>query len=116
MDEFTREMERILEGERLGLLNKLRSIEDEFRSESSVDGDDADIASGEESHASREMFNAMDTRKLKSIDAALKRIRNGHYGYCVACGKKIPEGRLRAMPSAVLCIECKEKQERMRAS
>jgi DnaK suppressor protein len=43
------------------------------------------------------------------IDAALRRIEDGTYGTCVACGKPIGEERLEAIPYATLCIEDKRK-------
>ena len=49
---------------------------------------------------------------LAAIDAALARIEEGTYGHCERCGQPIVEGRLRAIPHATLCIECKRKDER----
>lgn len=48
---------------------------------------------------------------LSEIDAALQRIDQGRYGVCKRCGKDIPVARLRAVPSADLCIACKELEE-----
>lgn len=112
MDEFTKEMEEILSKEREILLSKLKAEQDDIASNSVESGDDGDISSSVESFQIKTQENALDARRIKSIENALKRIKNGRYGYCVSCGRKIPEGRLRALPSAVLCIECKEKQER----
>jgi len=49
---------------------------------------------------------------LAQVHDALKRIDEGDYGICASCGKLIEPGRLRAIPYAVLCISCKEKEER----
>jgi RNA polymerase-binding transcription factor DksA len=38
--------------------------------------------------------------QLAKVDAALARIAAGTYGVCVSTGAEIPEGRLRAFPSA----------------
>lgn len=48
---------------------------------------------------------------LDQIDAALKRIEDGSYGHCEACGAKIPEPRLKAIPYAAQCVRCASKQE-----
>lgn len=40
------------------------------------------------------------------IMAALARIENGEYGWCVICGEEIAEARLRNNPSATKCIDC----------
>lgn len=49
---------------------------------------------------------------LAEIDAALKRIDEGTFGVCAACGNEIDAERLEAVPYATLCIEDKRKQER----
>ena len=48
---------------------------------------------------------------LLAIDAALARIADGSYGPCRSCGQPIAEERLRAIPYATLCIDCKRKEE-----
>ncbi len=40
---------------------------------------------------------------------ALAKLDEGSYGTCDNCGAEIPEGRLQAAPSSVLCIECARK-------
>jgi DnaK suppressor protein len=49
---------------------------------------------------------------LASVDAALGRIEDGTFGLCARCGNPIAEDRLRAIPYATLCIDCKRKDER----
>ena len=52
-------------------------------------------------------------RKLISkIDAALKRIEDGSYGYCEETGEPISLKRLDASPIATLSIEAQERHER----
>ncbi len=57
-----------------------------------------------------------DRQELALIDAALDRIEHGDYGECEECGEKISEARLKAIPWAALCLECKEKQEAIAAA
>jgi RNA polymerase-binding transcription factor DksA len=59
-----------------------------------------------------EALGAKDVNKLKLIDSALSRIEQNKYGLCIKCGKKIPQERLEAIPSALLCVECKTEDER----
>jgi DnaK suppressor protein len=40
------------------------------------------------------------------IEAALRRIREGEYGYCITCGEEIGEARLRQNPAAPRCVGC----------
>jgi DnaK suppressor protein len=49
---------------------------------------------------------------LQEIETALRRIEDGTYGMCVACGRPIDEERLLAVPYATLCIADKREQER----
>ncbi len=52
-------------------------------------------------------------RKLISkIDAALKRIAEGEYGYCTVTGEPISLPRLQARPIATMSLEAQEKHER----
>ena len=52
-------------------------------------------------------------RKLiAKIDAALRRIENGEYGYCEMTGEPISLKRLDARPIATMTLEAQEKHER----
>jgi len=46
------------------------------------------------------------TAELNRIEAALKRIDEGEYGYCIECGEKISVKRLDIDPAATHCINC----------
>jgi len=48
---------------------------------------------------------------LEEIKTALSRIETGEYGVCKRCGAEIPSARLRAVPSADMCIGCKQLEE-----
>lgn len=55
---------------------------------------------------------ASDNQKLVyAIDDALRRIKDKAYGRCLKCNKEIGRRRLRAVPYAILCIECQRKEE-----
>jgi DnaK suppressor protein len=52
-------------------------------------------------------------RKLiAKIDAALRRIEDGSYGYCEETGEPIALSRLEARPIATLSLEAQERHER----
>lgn len=56
-----------------------------------------------------EVLDALDAsgrRELEAIDAALRRLDDGSYGTCEACGDEIPSARLRALPTAATCAGC----------
>jgi DnaK suppressor protein len=50
---------------------------------------------------------------IDEIHEALAKLRAGSYGVCDGCGGRIKVRRLKARPFAVLCIGCKEQQERL---
>ena len=53
-------------------------------------------------------------RKLiTKIDAALRRIDDGTYGYCESTGEPISVKRLDARPVATLSVEAQERHEQM---
>ena len=55
------------------------------------------------------MAQATERRRLsriKQVEAALKRIEDGEYGYCLTCGEEIEAKRLATDPAAPLCIGC----------
>jgi len=47
--------------------------------------------------------------ELQRIKAALKRIDEDEYGYCLDCGDEIAEGRLKIKPAVAMCIKCAER-------
>jgi DnaK suppressor protein len=53
---------------------------------------------------------------LTEVEAALKRIEDGTYGYCVGCSKPIPEKRLEAIPWASRCVEDQARLEQRNLS
>lgn len=51
---------------------------------------------------------------IEQIDHALRRLDEGTYGQCERCGRPIEAARLKALPHAVLCLDCKRREERAR--
>lgn len=54
--------------------------------------------------------------EIAQIDHALRRIEDGEYFECEACGEPIAPERLEALPTATLCITDAERRERRAAS
>lgn len=74
--------------------------------------DVADRAS-EETDRALELRTRDRQRKLVSkIDAALRRIAEGEYGYCEMTGEPISLKRLDARPIATMTLEAQERHER----
>ena len=67
----------------------------------------------EETDRALELRTRDRQRKLVAkIDAALRRIENGEYGYCEMTGEPISLKRLDARPIATMTLEAQEKHER----
>lgn len=72
----------------------------------------ADRASSETDRAIELRARDRQRKLIAKIDAALERIEDGTYGYCVETGDPISLKRLEARPIATLSIEAQERHER----
>ena len=46
--------------------------------------------------------------RVKAIEAAIKRIDNGDFGYCLICDEKIAPQRIEFDPAISCCISCSQ--------
>jgi DnaK suppressor protein len=74
--------------------------------------DVADRASEETDRALELRTRDRQRKVVSKIDAALRRIDNGDFGYCEASGEPISLRRLDARPIAILTLEAQERHER----
>ena len=74
--------------------------------------DDLDRASSETNKALELRTRDRQRKLIAKIDAALRRIDDGTYGYCEDTGEPISLGRLEARPTATLSLEAQERHER----
>jgi DnaK suppressor protein len=95
------ELRRRLGGE----LKDLRN----FKSNDTGDSADAAFDSGSEEVSSQ--LAALEARELSQIERALARLKQGNFGVCEGCQKKIPVSRLNALPFSTTCIECQREME-----
>jgi RNA polymerase-binding protein DksA len=111
---FIEKMEKSLSELKAGIVDNLIAGNEDFKQ--IVEGMDpkdlADIASDDIDRKMIEAIGSQELKRLKLIDSALTRIKQGKYGLCVKCGKRIPQERLKAIPYALMCIECKSEEER----
>ncbi len=95
------------------LLDESRETLEHLKEENWHEPDIADRASIE-TEAGVELRTRNRYLKLISkIDAALRRIETGEYGYCEETGEPIGLKRLEARPIATLSIEAQERHEKM---
>jgi len=112
--EFKKAMKQKLLELKEQILRQLVSESDEFQEivDDMEPKDLADIAADDIDRRILEVLGSQEIKRLQLIDSALARMENGHYGICMSCGKKVPEERLKAIPYAILCIDCKSSEER----
>ncbi len=96
----------------------LGQLDEQRRGDSRVEAATTHLGQTEDSHAQalseRELELILDDREsveLNDIDAALRRIEEGHYGECIACGEGIAQARLRVAPQALRCVSCQTQRE-----
>jgi len=49
----------------------------------------------------------------EQVEHALERVREGAYGICESCARRIPAARLKYQPSATRCVECQAQWDRL---
>jgi len=112
--EFIDKIEEQLLKQKAEIVDNLIASNNDFKE--IMEGMDAkdlvDIASDDIDRKMIEVIGAQELKRLKLTDSALTRIKQGKYGLCIKCGKRIPVERLLAIPYALMCIDCKTEEER----
>jgi RNA polymerase-binding transcription factor len=103
---------RKLETWREDILRESRETLDNLQEENQNHPDMADRASSESDRALELRTRDRQRKLISKIDAALKRIEDGTYGYCEETGEPIGIARLDARPIATLSLEAQEMHER----
>ncbi len=94
------------------ILNDARGTLQNLQNENEPLPDIADRASTETDRSLELRTRDRQRKLIAKIDAALKRIEDGEYGYCEETGEPISLRRLEARPIATLSIEAQERHER----
>ena len=101
-----------LENWKEDILRESRETLENLQEESQNHPDMADRASSESDRALELRTRDRQRKLISKIDAALKRIEDGSYGYCEETGDPIGLARLDARPIATLSLEAQEMHER----
>ena len=114
--EFIEKMKELLLAEKKDIVSTLMQNSADFKHivETMETKDVVDIASDDIDRKMIETIGTQQMNRLNLIDNALSRIEQGRYGLCMKCNKPIPTPRLEAIPFAVLCIDCKSKDEKQK--
>jgi len=73
--------------------------------------DQTDRASFEADRDFMLLIRDRESKLIKKIKMALKRIENNTFGVCEKCDEDISIARLKARPVTTQCIDCKTKEE-----
>ena len=104
-------LKAMLEERRREIVDKLRSIR-ETMPDQRLDVQDAEEQAVTDFAKDMEFaLVQMKADTLARIDEALRRLEDGSYGECAECGTDIAAARLKALPFAVLCRNCQEREE-----
>lgn len=97
---------------RQGLVRESNQTLQHLQEDTLAEPDIADRASAESERALELRTRDRERKLIGKIDAALRRIEQGSYGYCEETGEPIGLRRLEARPIATLSIDAQERHER----
>lgn len=95
------------------ILKESKETLDELQQENLKEPDIADRASSETNWSIHLRTRDRQRKLIAKIDAALRRLDAGEYGYCEITGEPISLKRLDARPIATMTLEAQERHERM---
>ena len=75
--------------------------------------DEVDFGAAKVEQAMSLRLKERESKFMEKISAALKRITDGTFGACQACGEEIALRRLEARPMSSCCVQCQEKRDRV---
>ena len=97
---------------RASILDESRETLEQMQKDNDNLPDIADRASAETDRALELRTRDRQRKLVAKIDAALRRIEDGSYGYCEHTGEPISLRRLEARPTATLSLAAQEAHER----
>ena len=95
-----------------GILRDSQGTLSQLQLESLREADLNDRASSETDWSIELRTRDRQRKLIGKIEAALRRIDEGEYGYCEVTGEPISLGRLEARPIATMTVEAQERHER----
>lgn len=108
-------LRKMLEERRTEIQEKLRAIRAEIPSYQDEVRDSEEQSVTDFAQEMDFALMEMKAQTLIRIDEALQRVDQGTYGTCDECGEEIAEARLSAVPFALLCRDCQEREETVAA-
>jgi DnaK suppressor protein len=75
--------------------------------------EDTDLAQALSDRATTDLLVHLLDQNRQQVERALERVREGAYGICESCGRRIPPARLEFQPAATRCVECQSHWDRV---
>lgn len=75
--------------------------------------EEADLAQALNDRETTDLLVHLLDQNREQVERALERLREGTYGICEGCGRRIPEARLQYQPAATRCVECQSHWDRI---
>lgn len=75
--------------------------------------EDTDLAQALSDRATTDLLVHLLDQNREQVERALERLREGAYGICEGCGRRIPDARLEYQPAATRCVECQSHWDRL---
>ncbi len=95
------------------IIEESRATMAQLQVDSLREPDIADRASSETDWSIELRTRDRQRKLIAKIDSAVRRLRDGEYGYCEVTGDPISLARLEARPIATMTLEAQEKHERI---
>ena len=75
--------------------------------------EEADLAQALSDRQTSDILVHLLDENREQVEHALERVKEGAYGICESCARKIPAERLKYQPAATRCVECQSHWDRM---
>ena len=75
--------------------------------------EDTDLARALSDRATTDLLVRLLDQNREQVERALERLREGAYGICEGCGRRIPDARLEYQPAATRCVGCQSHWDKL---
>lgn len=111
-DKHLEYFEKVLLEWKEAIINNSQQAISMLQSETGAISDLNDRATLEEEFTLTLRSQDRERRLIQKINKAIERIHSDDFGFCDRCGSEVGLKRLEARPTAELCIDCKELEEK----
>ena len=77
------------------------------------DSEDTDLAAALTGRETTDIVISLLDQNRFQVERALERVREGQYGVCEDCARRIPQERLKFQPAATRCVDCQGHWDRL---